>query len=894
MADEDTKDDKPTLKVIGTAAPRRGGMLLRQPSKPHVHGPGCNHDHDHDHGHVHGPDCNHDHDHDHAHGHVHGPDCKHDHDDHAHHDHDHHDHDHDDTPARPPTRRNAETGGPACQVELRALLPGETDDVGRFQKLRTALMERGDVEEVHLRRDQGFAEVCLHLKSAPKDFDDFVVQVRKTAAAVARRYKHKTWFVRGMDCAQCGYSIEHVLSRQPGILSANIAYAAERLVVEFDRETVNEDLIHEKVKGLGFQLEDVTHGHACSHHAHGGGLAPKLVLPLGVLSGLCLAVGYALEGWGQAPPMVSTVLYVVATVAAGFFPAKAALNSIRQLIFDIETLMVLAAVGAGLLGAWFEGGFLLFLFSVGHSLEHRAMERARRAVEALGKLRPDNARVRRGEQVVEVAVHTVVRGDILVIRAGDRVALDGRIVEGRSTLDQATITGESIPVPKTVGDEVFAGTINVDAAIEVKVTRLSSESTLARIIDLVAEAEAQKSPTQRFTQKVERTFVPVVLVAAPALGAVLLAMGHDLKESLLRAVSLLVAASPCALAISTPSAVLSAVARAAQRGILMKGGAHLESLGKVHAVAFDKTGTLTSGIPRVMTVHPTEGVDEKLLLATAAGAESLSSHPIAKAVTNAARERNITPEDADGCEAVHGKGIRSKVGGEDVGIGSVELFEGDTVPQPLLDEVVRLQEAGQTTMLVKRGNRFLGVIGVADTIRAEAREALATLHKLGIKKTVMLSGDNIRVARAVGAQLGIDEPRAPLLPEGKVDALKDLAAHGGVAMVGDGVNDAPALAAASVGVAMGGAGSDVALETADVVLMGDDLRRLPFAVGLARHATTVIRQNLVISLGVSAVLVLASVFGWVRISHAVVLHEGSTLLVVANALRLLRYRGPAI
>jgi Cd2+/Zn2+-exporting ATPase len=372
---------------------------------------------------------------------------------------------------------------------------------------------------------------------------------------------------------------------------------------------------------------------------------------------------------------------------------------------------------------------------------------------------------------------------------------------------------------------------------------------------------------------------------------VLLLLGATVDEAVLRSLSLLVAASPCALAISTPSAVLSAVARAARGGVLMKGGAHLEALGKARIIAFDKTGTLTVGKPRLVTASAAAGVAEERLLAVAAGAEALSGHPIARAVVEAAKARGVDALPASEMEAVHGQGLRAVVGGQPVAIGSLDLFEGD-VPEALRADVARLQAAGQTTMLVRQGGAFLGVLGVADTARPEAPTAMRALRGLGIEQTLMLSGDNATVARAVAGQLGIDDVRAPLMPEGKVHALRTLARDAGVAMVGDGVNDAPALAAASVGIAMGGAGSDVALETADVVLMGDDLRSLPFAVSLARASNAVVRQNLLIALGVSGVLVLASLFGWVRIAEAVVLHEGSTLLVVFNGLRLLAYRAP--
>ncbi|MEP7339140.1 MAG: heavy metal translocating P-type ATPase [Acidobacteriota bacterium] len=750
---------------------------------------------------------------------------------------------------------------------------------------------KNGITDVHVRRDGEHLEICAHYDHEQIQAAQVIELVRAIGGHIASRYLHKTWFVRGMESAQCAYVIEYVLERVPGILDANVAYAAERLVVEYDSEAIKPSQIEAKVKSIGYELEEPEGGHVCAFHSGSSGLAPKLEIPLVIASGVLIAAGLACRYLLQTPEVVPAVLFVLALVAGGFFAVRGALQSLRQGIVDIETLMVLAGVGASFLGAWFEGAFLLFLFSLGHALEHRAMDKARRAIDALGKLRPENARLKRNGKIEEVPASQVKRGDIIVIRPGDRVPLDGVICSGQSSLDQATITGESVPVAKGPGDKVFASTINTEDALEVEVTKLSSESVLARIIDMVAEAEAQKSPTQRLAKRLERTFVPIVLVAAPLLTIALLALGNGFKESVLRGISLLVAASPCALAIATPAAVLSAVARAARGGVLIKGGAHLETLGKVTTLAFDKTGTLTIGKPRVVTVSPVAGVSDTELLANAAAAESHSSHPLALAVVAGARERSIEPGTSESCDAVHGKGLRSVVGGVTICVGNLSLFEGEAVPEAIITTAKKLESAGQTTMIVKCGERFLGVLGVADTLRAEAKETLLALRRVGIKRSVMLSGDNLLVAKAIAAQVGIDDARAPLMPEGKVAVLRTLAKEGGVGMVGDGVNDAPALAAASIGIAMGGTGSDVALETADLVLMSEGLGRLPFAVKLSRTATGVIRQNLVIALGVSAVLIVASIFGWVQISEAVILHEGSTLVVVLNGLRLLAFRG---
>ncbi|MBS2012526.1 MAG: cadmium-translocating P-type ATPase [Deltaproteobacteria bacterium] len=819
-----------------------------------------------------------------SHGHEHG----HDHDDHD----TEHRHAHGAASAgggaiRPRTRP-AEDGGPAVQLDVEVLLPGA--GTGRAKKLEQILTGRRGIAKAHVAGEGQARELCVHYDPEAVPLASVLALVRSTGAEVSKRYAERTWLVKGMDCAQCGTVIEHSLARTKGVLSARVAYGSGVLVVEVDTRSTSARDIEKRVNALGFELierggED-DHGH--SHDA-----SPGLEIPLVVASGVALALGYGLSRAGAGPTWAPATLFVIAFATGGLYAFRDALNSVRQLRFDIETLMVVAAVGAAVLGAWLEGALLLFLFALGHALEHRAMARARNAVSALGKLRPETARVRRGDAVVDLPVAEVAVGDVVLVRPGDRVPLDGVIERGQSALDQAAITGESIPVAKGPGDGVFAGTINTDAALEVKVTKLAKESALARVMQMVAEAEAQKSPTQRFTQALERRFVPIVLVAAPALALVrIFVQGTAVKDAVLQAMALLVAASPCALAIATPAAVLSAIARAARSGVLMKGGAHLEALGKVSTIAFDKTGTLTEGKPRLVTVWSAPGATDEELLATTAGAEALSAHPLAKAIVDGALARGVAPLEAASLEAVHGKGLRSAVAGEPVAIGNVAMFDGEEIPDGVRSQMAQMESEGQTTMIVKRGERFLGVIGMADTARGAAKATLASLKALGITRTVMLSGDNLRVAEAVAAQVGITETRAPLLPEGKVDALRELAREGGVAMVGDGVNDAPALAAATVGIAMGGAGSDVALETADVVLMSDDLTKLPFAVGLARRSTLVIRLNLLVAIGISVLLMISAVFQWVGISQAVIVHEGSTLLVVFNGLALLAYPEP--
>jgi len=793
---------------------------------------------------------------------------------------------------RPHGTRPAESGGLAVQVDLSFHLPGETDHIGRFAKLEEVLEAHHGVIDVHLRRDGTHPEICVHFDAQAIGLGQVLGLVRRHGAEVAARFQSKTWFVVGMADPQAATQIEVAVAKVPGVLQALVAYGAERLVVELDTKTVSPAQVEAAVQKLGYRLEVPTSGHACSHHANASGLAPKLEMPFAFTSGGLLLLGFLIEKLTSFAPIVATVLYALALVVGGFFPAQSALRSLKQGRLDIESLMVLAAVGAGALGWWQEGAFLLFLFSLGHSFEHRALDRARRAIEALGELRPEVARVMIAGEILETPVALVERGARVLVRPGDRVPLDGRIVEGHSSLDQAAVTGESAPVAKAPGDEVFTGTINCESALTIEVTKRSSESVLAKVVDMVAEAEAQKGPVQRFAQRLERRFVPVVVALVVIFPIILVITGTPVAVAVLRALNVLVAASPCALAIATPAAVLSAVARAARSGVLIKGGAYLEALGKVKTIAFDKTGTLTEGKCKVVEVHALDGVDEAELIQRAAGLEALSLHPLAVAVTDLAQARGLAVPYVTQMKAVHGRGLSGVLADQTIQVGSPALFadQGMTLPEVIVAHVDRLETAGRTTMVVHHGERFLGVLAVADTPRADARAALAELAAVGIGRTVMLSGDNQRAARAVASEIGISEARAPLMPAGKVAALKELSAHGGVAMVGDGVNDAPALAAATVGVAMGGAGSDVAMETADVVLMADDLKKLAFTFRLAKHARRVIRQNLVIALGISALLVVAALFDVTKISQAVVLHEGSTVAVVLNGLRILWFR----
>ena len=625
-------------------------------------------------------------------------------------------------------------------------------------------------------------------------------------------------------------------------------------------------------------------------------------------------------------PTISSVLYLIAYVTGGMFGVKAGLHSLSQRRIDVDLLMVLAAIGAVLVGAPFEGAMLLFLFSLSNVLQAYALGRTRNAIKSLMKLRPDTALLKRDGTTVLTPIEQLVVGDHIVVRPGERVPLDGLVVEGESAIDQSTLTGESMPVTKRVNDLVFAGTINQSGSLDVRVTKLARDSTIAKLITLVEEAQSEKAPTERFLDKFEQYYAIIVIVSTILLIVVpTLFLGVPFDTAFYRAITVMVVASPCALIISTPASILSAIANGARNGILFKGGAYLEQAAKIDVMAFDKTGTLTMGKPSVtdVTIIPLGGHlhkvaqgapehiradQENILLTIAAAVEAKSEHPLALAIVDTAKHRSLHLPEATSFKALPGKGVQARIafmGGLDVAVGSPRMFENSEVIglDLALKEMERLQDEGKTSVIVAKvvtdtyipTALILGVIAIADVIRPNAAEMVKQLKALGVKRVVMLTGDNQRVARAVAKQVGVDAFYADLLPEDKVSQIKALHTDEAgneqiVAMVGDGVNDAPALASATMGIAMGAAGTDVALETADIVLMADDLRNIPYAISLSRQARKVVIQNLVFAISVIVVLVISALGFKLPLPLGVVGHEGSTVIVVLNGLRLLAFK----
>ncbi|MBV6394715.1 MAG: Cadmium-transporting ATPase [Anaerolineales bacterium] len=779
-------------------------------------------------------------------------------------------------------------------IDIPLLLPGvENEKDECLVRLEAALQGKKGIIRAHVERDKTPVDLCLHYDPNLLTLSDVKRLAELAGAQITNRFHHESIPIENMDCSDCSLVIEHSVGRMDGVLSVNVNYPTEKMWIEYDNHKITRAAIEKRVRSLGYQIP---------LNEFQARLQENRELLFSLLSGLFLLIGWLGDTFFGFPTFLSIGLFAVAYVLGGWDVSRHAWHALRERRLDTDGLMVVAAIGAAFLGEFAEGALLLFLFSLGHALEERALDRARRAVRALADLAPKTALVRRDGKEQESPVESLQLEDVVIVRPGVRIPVDGIILDGNSGIDQSSVTGESLPVDKTVGDQVFASTVNGEGALEVKVTRLAKDSTLARVMKMVEEAQAQKSPTQQTVEKFERVFVPAVLILTALVIVLPPLFGFPFRESFLRAMTLLVAASPCALALGTPAAILAGVAQAARNGVLVKGGAHLENLGLLKAIAFDKTGTVTHGQPEVTDVVAIQSSDAALseskgwseadLLSIAAGAESRSAHPLAQAVVRSAQTQGLPVSPVDDVESLTGRGLRAGANGKTIWIGNQKLMNeaGVTLSSESISRAEALQGQGKTLMWIAVDKTLAGLIALADTLRHEAAPMMNALKKSGVAHTIMLTGDNARSASAIASEIGLTEFRADLMPEDKLTIIRELVKdYGQVAMIGDGVNDAPALANATVGIAMGGAGTDVALETADVALMGDDLSKLPFAVGLGRATRAIIIQNLAIALGVIGLLIITSITGIISIGIAVVFHEGSTLVVVANALRLLRY-----
>jgi Cd2+/Zn2+-exporting ATPase len=700
---------------------------------------------------------------------------------------------------------------------------------------------------------------------------------------VCELHAESVFKIEGMDCHEEVVILEHRLKALTGLETFDADVVGQRLRIQYDAAKLTTARIAEAVAQTGMRAW-------LEHEEPRTEVSSKWRDRLVAASGVSLALGLGLNFAHVGAPW-SWGLLLAAVILAGTQTARRAWTSLTAGRLDIHVLMMVAVAGAMALGEWSEAASVVFLFALAQVLEGRAMERARGAIRALMDLTPAEALVRRDGIELRLDVEDVGVGDVVIVRPGEKIPLDGRVDAGESHVNQAPITGESLPVEKKPGDEVFAGAINGRGALDVRVTRLRRDSMLARIIHLVERAQAQRAPSQTFVDHFARIYTPIVLAIACLIAlAPPLVFGAAWSPWIYRSLVLLVISCPCALVISTPVSIVSALAAAARKGVLIKGGAKLERLAAVRCIAFDKTGTLTKGALRVADVVALNGARPLDILAMAASLERRSEHPIAQAIVERAVREGLPLAPIEGVEALPGLGARGRVGDRRFVVGSPRLFEElGTHSLSLAAAVEALASKGQSTVVVGTNDEVLGVIGVTDEVREGVTDTIGILRDHGVEHVVLLTGDHELAARTLANSVGISDYRAGLLPDQKLAAVTELRArYGALAMVGDGVNDAPALAAADVGIAMGAAGTDAALETADVALMADELAKIPYALRLSRATVMNIRANIAFSIGLKGAFLVLALFGAATLWMAVVADMGASLIVIANALRLLR------
>ncbi len=698
----------------------------------------------------------------------------------------------------------------------------------------------------------------------------------------------KTYRVQGFTCANCAAKFENNVKSLPSVQDAKVNFGASKITVwgtttieELEKAGAFENLKIREDKEKAVKREPFW--------------KQKENIKV-YISAVLLVISWFLGKQYGEEHIFATIGYAAAILIGGYSLFIKGFKNLVRLNFDMNTLMTVAILGAAAIGEWGEGATVVILFAISEALERYSMDKARQSIESLMDIAPKEALIRRGNEEMMVPVDDIQVGDIMIVKPGQKLAMDGIVIKGTSTLNQAAITGESVPVTKTVGDEVFAGTLNEEGLLEVKVTKRVEDTTLSKIIHLVEEAQAERAPSQAFVDRFAKYYTPAIIIFALLLAVIPpLFMGADWSEWIYRGLAVLVVGCPCALVISTPVSIVTAIGNAAKNGVLIKGGIYLEEAGNLKVIAFDKTGTLTKGIPSVTDVVTYNGNENELMTITAA-IEKGSQHPLASAIIRKAEEDGLNFNDVsvEEFQSITGKGVKAKVNNAMYYVGSPGLFEEllpNGIQSEIKEQITTLQIQGKTVMALGTEKEILALIAVADEIRESSKEVIRKLHQVGIEKTVMLTGDNQRTAEAIGKQVGVSDIKADLLPEDKLNFIKELRdKYRSVAMVGDGVNDAPALAASTVGVAMGGAGTDTALETADIALMSDDLSKLPYTIKLSRKALAIIKQNITFSLGIKVLALLLIVPGWLTLWLAIFADMGATLIVTLNSMRLLKVK----
>ena len=705
---------------------------------------------------------------------------------------------------------------------------------------------------------------------------------------MSEKMTEKTYRIEGLSCTNCAGKFEKNVKQLPGVTSATVNFGASKISVE------GQTTIEELEEAGAFENLIIRDDQENDEQVRSKESFIKRNIALIISLGFILVAVISQLSLGE-DHLLTKALYILAIIIGGFDLFKEGFSDLIKLDFSMESLMTIAIIGAAFIGEWAEGSIVVILFAISEALERFSMDKARQSIRSLMDIAPKEALIRRNNVEQLVSVDKIDIDDIMIIKPGQKIAMDGLVINGHSSVNQAAITGESVPVEKQLDDEVFAGTLNEEGVLEVKVTKKVTDTTIAKIIHLVEEAQGERAPAQAFVDKFAKYYTPFIIIMALLIVVVPpLFFGGDWNKWLYQGLSILVVGCPCSLVISTPVSIVSAIGNAAKNGVLVKGGVYLEEIGHLRAIAFDKTGTLTKGKPVVTDFIATSSETDINYLSIISSLESLSQHPLASAILNEADKTNVDYKSIqiEDFQSITGKGLTGIHQNIRYYIGSPKLFSASVIEETAVKVQYRqFQEQGKTAMYFGTDEQILGVIAVADEVRDSSAAVISELHKLSIEHTIMLTGDNTKTAESIGKQLGVTEIKGDLMPQEKLDSIKALrTTYNKVAMVGDGINDAPALAASTVGIAMGGAGTDTALETDDVALMGDDLQKLPFIVRLSRQTLKVIKQNITFSLGIKLLALLLVIPGWLTLWIAIVADMGATLLVTLNGLRLMKVK----
>ncbi|MER2237697.1 MAG: heavy metal translocating P-type ATPase [Psychrobacillus sp.] len=688
----------------------------------------------------------------------------------------------------------------------------------------------------------------------------------------------KEYRLENLSCANCARKFENNIKSLPTVQEATVNFGAAKVSVIGDVtvEEIEKAGAFDGIKVLPVSQRKIEKTPFLKRKENVVTLISLFFLIGGVIASFVYEESHS----------VALSLFVLSIAIGGFDLFKGGFINLTRFYFDMKTLMTIAIIGAAIIGEWREGAVVVFLFALSEALEAYSMNKARQSISELMDIAPPTAIVRRNNELIELDTEFIQIGDVLIVKPGQKIAMDGIVLKGSSTVNQASITGESVPVVKTKGEDVFAGTLNEEGSLEIEVTKRVEDTTIAKIIHLVEEAQAEKAPSQRFVDKFAKYYTPAIIGIAFLVAIIPPLLGGDWKLWIYQGLAVLVVGCPCALVVSTPVAIVTAIGNAAKHGVLIKGGVHLEEIGRIEAIAFDKTGTLTKGYPEVTHV---EAASLKDFIQNIMSIEAYSQHPLAKAIVEYGANNSIHPIEVDEFKSLTGKGAEAVVNGIKWSVGSVAWIKTiSLISEDVLRKVEKLQMEGNTVILATEEGTYRGFVAIADPIRSTSSKVLQDLKDIGIKHTVMLTGDDPNTAKAIAAQLGITDVNAGLMPDQKLMAIERLKEkYGAVAMIGDGVNDSPALAAANVGIAMGGAGTDAALETADVALMADDLEKLPYTISLSRKALHIIKENIMFALGLKIIALLLIIPGWLTLWIAIFADMGATLLVVLNSLRLL-------